>query len=138
MLGITRRPFDEINGNVQGFAHQREIAVSSIAELPLKTTLHEIAHVVLGHTTSQKFIDLEHIDRNIQGSRGGIRGSHLLRVARVARLRSRTRVHSTLAARREGNSQSVRSSDFHRRADNPESREAAGGEAVGSSSFFPP
>src|ERR1700688_345910 len=52
-LDITRRPFDEINGNVQGFAHQREIAVSPIAELPLKTTLHEIAHVVLGHTTSQ-------------------------------------------------------------------------------------
>jgi antirestriction protein ArdC len=65
-LGITRRPFDEINGNVQGFAHQREIAVSPIAELPLKTTLHEIAHVVLGHTTSQRLVDLEHMDRNIR------------------------------------------------------------------------
>lgn len=65
-LSITRTPFDEINGNVQGFAHQREIAVSPIAELPLKTTLHEIAHVVLGHTISQKFIDLEHLDRNIR------------------------------------------------------------------------
>jgi antirestriction protein ArdC len=65
-LCITRTPFDEINGNVQGFAHQREIAISPIAELPLKTTLHEIAHVVLGHTTSQKFIDLEHMDRNIR------------------------------------------------------------------------
>jgi antirestriction protein ArdC len=65
-LNITRTPFDEINGNVQGFAHQREIAVSPIAELPLKTTLHEIAHVVLGHTTSQKFVDLEHMDRNIR------------------------------------------------------------------------
>ena len=65
-LNITRTPFDEINGNVQGFAHQREIAVSPIAELPLKTTLHEIAHVVLGHTTSQRFVDLEHMDRNIR------------------------------------------------------------------------
>ena len=65
-LNITRTPFDEINGNVQGFAHQREIAVNPIAELPLKTTLHEIAHVVLGHTTSQKFVDFEHIDRNIR------------------------------------------------------------------------
>jgi antirestriction protein ArdC len=65
-LNITRTPFDEINGNVQGFAHQREIAVSPIAELPLKTTLHEIAHVVLGHTTSQKLVDLEHMDRNIR------------------------------------------------------------------------
>ena len=65
-LNIIRAPFDEINGNVQGFAHQREIAVSPIAELPLKTTLHEIAHVVLGHTTSQKLVDLEHMDRNIR------------------------------------------------------------------------
>lgn len=65
-LDITRTPFDEINGNVQGFAHQREIAVSPIAELALKTTLHEMAHVVLGHTTSQKLVDLEHIDRNIR------------------------------------------------------------------------
>jgi hypothetical protein len=37
-LGINRTPFDEINGNVQGFAHQREIAISPIAQLPLKTT----------------------------------------------------------------------------------------------------
>jgi antirestriction protein ArdC len=65
-LGITRTPFDEINGNVQGFALQREIAISPIAELPLKTTIHEIAHVVLGHTTSQKLVDLEHMNRNIR------------------------------------------------------------------------
>jgi antirestriction protein ArdC len=65
-LGITRTPFDEINGNVQGFAHQREIAVSPTAELPLKTTFHEAAHIVLGHTASQKLVDLEQIDRNIR------------------------------------------------------------------------
>jgi len=65
-LDITRTPFDELNGNVQGFAHQREIAVSPIAALPLKTTLHEIAHIILGHTTSQKLVDLEHLDRNIR------------------------------------------------------------------------
>ncbi len=65
-LNITRTLFDEINGNVQGFAHQREIAVSPIAELPLKTTLHEMAHVVLGHTTSQKLVDLEQVDQNIR------------------------------------------------------------------------
>jgi antirestriction protein ArdC len=65
-LDISRIPFDEINGNVQGFAHLREIAVSPIAALPHKTTLHEIAHVVLGHTSSQKLVDLEHMDRNIR------------------------------------------------------------------------
>jgi len=65
-LGITRTPFDEINGNVQGFAHQREIAISPIAQLPLKTTFHEVAHVILDHTTSQKLVDLEYMDRNIR------------------------------------------------------------------------
>ena len=69
-LNITRTPFDEINGNVQGFAHQREIAVSPIAELPLKTTLHEMAHVVLGHTTSQKLVDLRTYGPEHPGSRG--------------------------------------------------------------------
>jgi antirestriction protein ArdC len=65
-LKITRTAFDEINGNVQGFAHDREIAVSPVAGLPLNTTFHEIAHVVLGHTSSQKLVELEHMDRNIR------------------------------------------------------------------------
>ena len=53
-LNITRTPFDELNGNIQGFARGREIAVNPVAALPHKTTLHELAHVVLGHTTSEK------------------------------------------------------------------------------------
>lgn len=65
-LGICRIAFDETNGNVQGFARQREIAINPIAGLPLKTTFHEIAHIVLGHTTSQTFVDSERIDRNIR------------------------------------------------------------------------
>ncbi len=59
-LNITRIPFDEINGNIQGFARQREIAVNPLAALPRKTTFHEIAHVVLGHTTSETLVDSEH------------------------------------------------------------------------------
>jgi antirestriction protein ArdC len=58
-LNIARTPFDEINGNVQGFARQREIAVNPLAALPHKTTFHEIAHVVLGHTTSETLVDSE-------------------------------------------------------------------------------
>lgn len=65
-LGISRIAFDETNGNVQGFARQREIAINPLAELPLKTTFHEIAHIVLGHTTSRTFVDSEHIERNIR------------------------------------------------------------------------
>ena len=59
-LQVTRIAFDEINGNIQGFARQREIAVNPLAALPHKTTFHEVAHVVLGHTTSDKLVDHEH------------------------------------------------------------------------------
>jgi hypothetical protein len=55
-LNIARIAFDEINGNVQGFARQHEIGINPLAALPHKTTFHEIAHVVLGHTTSPKTI----------------------------------------------------------------------------------
>jgi antirestriction protein ArdC len=58
-LNIARTPFDEINGNIQGFARQREIAVNRLAALPHKTTFHEIAHVVLGHTASETLVDSE-------------------------------------------------------------------------------
>ena len=64
-LNITRTPFDEFNGNIQGFARHREIAVSPLAALPHKTTFHEIAHVVLGHTTSEKLVDGEHTPRHL-------------------------------------------------------------------------
>lgn len=65
-LKITRTRFDEMNGNIQGFARHREIAVSPIAAIPFKTTFHEMGHVILGHTALEKHIDLDQIDRNIR------------------------------------------------------------------------
>jgi antirestriction protein ArdC len=65
-LNITRTPFDEMNGNIQGFADGREIAVNPVAALPHKTTFHEIAHIVLGHTTSEKLVDSEQTARQIR------------------------------------------------------------------------
>jgi antirestriction protein ArdC len=59
VLSISRVNFHEINGNIQGFARQREIAVNPLAGLPHKTTFHEIAHVVLGHTTTERLVDSE-------------------------------------------------------------------------------
>lgn len=49
-LGIVEEPFTGTDGNCQGYARQRSIAVSPVAELPHKTRFHELAHVVLGHT----------------------------------------------------------------------------------------
>ncbi len=65
-LNIKRTPFDELNGNIQGFARERSIAVSPLAALPHKTTFHEIAHIVLGHTASEKLVDGDQTPRNIR------------------------------------------------------------------------
>jgi hypothetical protein len=65
-LNITRTPFDEMNGNIQGFANGHEIAVNPVAALPHKTTFHEIAHIVLRHTTSEKLVDNEQTARHIR------------------------------------------------------------------------
>jgi hypothetical protein len=50
-LGIVEEPFTSTDGNCQGYARQRTIAVSPVAALPHKTRFHELAHVVLGHTS---------------------------------------------------------------------------------------
>ena len=57
MLGITEIPFDLLDGNCQGYAKDRSIAVSPLAALPYKTLFHEMAHIVLGHTQHGECID---------------------------------------------------------------------------------
>jgi hypothetical protein len=49
-LGIREAPFDEVNGNLQGYSIGTEIAINPIAVNRTKTTFHEIGHIVLGHT----------------------------------------------------------------------------------------
>ena len=49
-LQIERVEFTHLNGNCQGFARFRQVAVSPVAALPHVTLFHELAHVVLGHT----------------------------------------------------------------------------------------
>ena len=49
-LGIEEIPFDHLDGNTWGYARGRQIAVSPISLMPDRTLLHELAHVVLGHT----------------------------------------------------------------------------------------
>ena len=44
-LAIERIPFTQTDGNCQGYATKRSIAVSPIAQLPHKTLLHEMAHL---------------------------------------------------------------------------------------------
>jgi hypothetical protein len=65
-LNINHTSFDEMNGNIQGFANGREIAVNPLAALRHKTTFHEIAHIVLGHTTTERLVDSEQTPRHIR------------------------------------------------------------------------
>lgn len=50
-LNIEKTEFDTLNGNSQGFATGRKVAINPIAENPFKTLVHEIAHIELGHTS---------------------------------------------------------------------------------------
>lgn len=65
-LSISEIPFDLTDGNTQGFARKRSIAVSPIAVMPHKTTFHELAHLVLGHTAEADFADSEETPRNLR------------------------------------------------------------------------
>ncbi len=67
-LDITEEPFTSLNGNAQGYAKARTIAISPLAALPHKTTFHELAHVLLGHTAEaeQTDTDAEHTPRDVR------------------------------------------------------------------------
>ena len=58
-LDIQEVPFDALDGNCLGFARQRSIAINPVNPLPHKTRFHELAHVVLGHTTEGTMNDGE-------------------------------------------------------------------------------
>lgn len=56
-MGIERVAFHHTDGNAQGYATGRQVAVSPIAFMPARTLLHELAHVVLGHTDERQRMD---------------------------------------------------------------------------------
>ena len=58
-LNITEIGFALADGNCQGYAVGRNIAINPVAVLPHKTRFHELAHVVLGHTTEGQCADSE-------------------------------------------------------------------------------
>jgi antirestriction protein ArdC len=49
-LSIRRVPFELLDGNTQGYSSRREFAVNPVAVDPVRTTFHELGHIVLGHT----------------------------------------------------------------------------------------
>jgi antirestriction protein ArdC len=67
-LDIQRVPFEDLDGNTQGYAKRgRRIAVSPIAALPIKTLFHEASHIMLGHTDEGDLVaDTECTPRDIR------------------------------------------------------------------------
>lgn len=63
-LHVQEIPFDGLDGNVLGFARQRSIAINPVNPMPHKTRFHELAHVLLGHTTEGEHADSELTPRN--------------------------------------------------------------------------
>jgi hypothetical protein len=64
-LQVDEVPFAMADGNVQGYAHGRAIAISPVATMPQKTTFHELGHVLLGHT-DQAMSDGGELPRNLR------------------------------------------------------------------------
>ena len=54
-LHIRQVPFTELNANIQGYSRGREVAVNRVAVNPMKTLMHEIGHIVLGHTVPEGY-----------------------------------------------------------------------------------
>src|SRR5262245_38829112 len=65
-LEIERIAFADTDGNCQGYARKRQIAINPVAQLPTKTLFHEAAHVVLGHTSEADFTDTERTPKNLR------------------------------------------------------------------------
>jgi len=65
-LDVTEVPFDALNGNCLGFAREQSIAINPVNPMPHKTRFHELAHVLLGHTSEGMLNDGELTPRNLR------------------------------------------------------------------------
>jgi len=67
-LAVSEEPFAMLNGNVQGYSHGRTYAINPAAKFPERTLMHELGHIVLGHTAE----DSEHHVRMMLASRSDL------------------------------------------------------------------
>ena len=65
-LEVEESPFEMMNGNCQGYAKGRQIAVNPVAQMPAKTTFHEVAHIELGHTSESAVNESETLPRSLK------------------------------------------------------------------------
>jgi len=65
-LNISEVPFEALDGNCLGYARERSIAINPVNPLPFKTRFHEVAHVLLGHTSGADQRDGDTTPRNLR------------------------------------------------------------------------
>jgi len=65
-LAVGEIPFTALDGNTQGYAEVRSVAINSVAQLPWKTLFHELGHVLLGHTAQSATSDGERLPKNLR------------------------------------------------------------------------
>ena len=65
-LNVREIPFEHTDGNCLGFARERSIAINPVNPLPHKTRFHELAHVLLGHTTGGQQADSDLTPRTLR------------------------------------------------------------------------
>lgn len=56
-LDIKEIPFKQLNGNIQGYSTGNKYAINPVAIDVNSTTMHEIAHIVLGHTSNENIAE---------------------------------------------------------------------------------
>jgi hypothetical protein len=65
-LNVEEIAFDLLDGNCLGYARERSIAINPVNPMLHKTRFHELAHVLLGHTTESTQADSELTPRNLR------------------------------------------------------------------------
>lgn len=65
-LDVREIPYDDVDGNIQGYATGRCLAVNPLAAHPARTLFHELGHILLGHTAEASFTDDARTPRNLR------------------------------------------------------------------------
>lgn len=58
-LAINKVAFEHVDGNMQGYSCGNELAINPVAKYPLKTLLHEMGHIVIGHTVPERLAEYQ-------------------------------------------------------------------------------
>lgn len=59
VLAINKVAFEHVDGNMQGYSRGNELAINPVAKYPLKTLIHEMGHIVIGHTVPERLAEYQ-------------------------------------------------------------------------------